>query len=122
MISFIVDSGTGVIGTVDEACEQIQRLEEQSGGFGCYMLLGHHWADPVATRRSLELVARHVMPEFQGSNRSMLRAVDRALAKHDPLFNAQQEALAEMTARHQSEVEARGSAGEDGHPTKEGQP
>ena len=122
MISFIVDSGTGVIGTVDEACEQIQRLEEQSGGFGCYMLLGHHWADPAATRRSLELVARHVMPEFQGSNRSMLRAVDRALAKHDPLFNAQQEALAEMTARHQSEVEARVPAGDDGHPNEGGQP
>ena len=46
MISFIVDSGAGVIGTVDDACEQIQRLVDQSGGFGCYMLLGHHWADP----------------------------------------------------------------------------
>ena len=109
MVSFIVDSGAGVIGTVEDACEQIQRLVDQSGGFGCYMMLGHHWADPAATHRSLELMARYVMPEFQGSNRSMLHAVDRALAKHDPLFEAQADALAEMTARHQTEVAARGT-------------
>ena len=36
------------------------------------MLLGHHWADPGATRRSLELVARHVMPEFQGAHPALL--------------------------------------------------
>jgi limonene 1,2-monooxygenase len=100
-------SGAAVIGTPEMAVAQIQRLVDQSGGFGCYMLLGHHWADPAATRRSLELMARYVMPEFQGSNQSMLRAVDRALAKHDPLFKAQQDALAEMTARHQSEVDER---------------
>jgi hypothetical protein len=50
-----------------------------------------------------------VMPEFQGSNRSQLQAVDRALAKHDPLFRAQEVALAEMTARHEAEVQARGN-------------
>ena len=46
MIDFINDSGLGVIGTPAMATAQIERLWAQSnGGFGCYMLLGHNWAD-----------------------------------------------------------------------------
>ena len=37
MIDFVNDSGLGSIGTADMACEQIERLQKQSGGFGCYM-------------------------------------------------------------------------------------
>jgi limonene 1,2-monooxygenase len=102
-IEFIVESGAGVIGTVDDACEQIARLQQQSGGFGCYMVMGNSWANPVATKRSLELIAQHVMPQFQGSNNSLLRAVDRALAKHDAGYAKQELALAEMKARHEQE-------------------
>jgi limonene 1,2-monooxygenase len=108
-IEFIVESGAGVIGTVDDACEQIARLQEQSGGFGCYMVMGNSWANPVATKRSFELIAQHVMPEFQGSNKSMLRAVDRALAKHDAAYAKQEVALSEMKARHERERLARQS-------------
>ena len=37
MVDFVNDSGLGSIGTADMACEQIERLQKQSGGFGCYM-------------------------------------------------------------------------------------
>jgi len=33
------------------------------------MQLAHNWADWAATKRSYELISRHVMPHFQGSNR-----------------------------------------------------
>ena len=66
MIDFVNDSGLGSIGTVDMACEQIERLQEQSGGFGCYLCLAHEWANPEATKRSYELIAQRVFPEFQG--------------------------------------------------------
>ena len=46
MIDFVNDSGLGSIGTADMACEQIERLQKQSGGFGCYMCLAHEWANP----------------------------------------------------------------------------
>ena len=46
--------------------EQIERLAKQSGGFGCYMCLAHEWANPEATKRSYELIAQRVFPEFQG--------------------------------------------------------
>src|SRR5262245_4626282 len=66
MISFINDSGFGAIGTPDMVTAQIDRLMTQSnGGFGAYLMLAHNWADPRATQRSYELIARHVMPHFQ---------------------------------------------------------
>ena len=56
-IDFVNASGLGSIGTPDMACEQIERLQKQSGGFGCYMQLAHEWANPQATNRSYELIA-----------------------------------------------------------------
>ena len=45
---------------------QVQRLWDQSGGFGCMLQMGHEWANPAATRRSAELFAAEVIPHFQG--------------------------------------------------------
>jgi limonene 1,2-monooxygenase len=59
-------SGFAIIGTPDDAIRQIERLERQSGGFGTFLIFGHEWADPEATRQSYELFARYVMPRFQG--------------------------------------------------------
>jgi hypothetical protein len=28
------------------------RMQEQSGGFGCFLALDHHWADWAETKRS----------------------------------------------------------------------
>ncbi len=53
-IAWINETGLGVIGTPDDAIKQIQRLVEQSnGGFGCYMMMQHDWANWDATQRSL---------------------------------------------------------------------
>jgi limonene 1,2-monooxygenase len=59
-------SGFAVVGTPDDAIRQIQRLVDQSGGFGTFLVFGHEWADPAATLHSYELFARFVMPHFQG--------------------------------------------------------
>jgi limonene 1,2-monooxygenase len=107
MIDFFIDGGAGVIGTADDACQQIERLVEQSGGFGTYLVMGNEWADPSATTKSLGLIARHVMPEFQRSTRGLHRAVDRALATHDVLYKKQEVALEEMQARHAADVAKR---------------
>lgn len=61
-------SGYAVVGDPDDAVKQIERLLEQSGGFGTFLLLAHNWADFEATKRCYELIARYVMPRFQGSN------------------------------------------------------
>ena len=75
-VGWVNDTGLGVIGTPDEAIAQIERLQKQSGGFGCYLMMAHEWADPEATRRSYELFAQHVMPRLQNSA-SRLQASER---------------------------------------------
>jgi limonene 1,2-monooxygenase len=65
-IAQMTSSGMGVIGTPDDAIAQIQRLIDRSGGFGSYLIMLHEWADWPSTLNSIELVARHVMPHFQG--------------------------------------------------------
>ena len=56
------------------AVAQIQRLIDQSGGFGTYLFMAHEWADRAATLRSYELFAQEVMPLFQGSSRTLVRS------------------------------------------------
>ncbi len=104
MIDFVNESGLGSVGTVDQAGEQIERLTKQSGGFGCYLLLAHEWADPRATQHSYELIARHVMPQFQGQDWSTLRAKERAEASREQLSARSMKAVDEMVAKHQAEV------------------
>ena len=100
-------SGMAVIGTVDDAVAQIERLQAQSGGFGTYLFMGHEWADTRATRHSYELVARYVMPRFQGTADALTASRDWA-AEHRPEFiGAAGTAVLDAITRHQEERAAR---------------
>ncbi len=107
MIDFINEAGIGAIGTVDDARAQVQRLWDQSGGFGAMLLLGHEWANPQATKRSWELIAQHVMPHFQGGQVShaqqTLAAKEYAMGKREDYAAAQMAAVATMTERYEKE-------------------
>ena len=61
-------SGAVVIGTADRAIAQIERLLDQSGGFGTVLLNGGYWGDHAATLRSYEIFAERVMPRFNGQD------------------------------------------------------
>jgi limonene 1,2-monooxygenase len=67
-VQALLDSGLAVVGTPDDAAEKLQALVDQSGGFGCFLLMAHNWADWAATRKSYELLARYVFPRFQQLN------------------------------------------------------
>jgi alkanesulfonate monooxygenase SsuD/methylene tetrahydromethanopterin reductase-like flavin-dependent oxidoreductase (luciferase family) len=103
MVAFIRDAGVGVIGTAEDGVEKIRALQEQSGGFGCVLLLAHDWADPEATRRSLDIIARDVMPEFQGQRQPTLDAEAKASKLREGYAQAQLDAVAHMTAKYESE-------------------
>src|ERR1700723_1498285 len=62
MVDAINGTGFAVIGTPEMAAAQIERLVEQSGGFGTFLLMAHEWADREATLHSYELFAREVIP------------------------------------------------------------
>ncbi|WP_226353105.1 MULTISPECIES: LLM class flavin-dependent oxidoreductase [unclassified Pseudonocardia] len=103
MIDFINDAGIGAIGTVEDAKAQVRKLVDQSGGFGAFLLLGHEWADPTATKRSYELIAQHVMPEFQGQAAGTLAAKDRASSTREKHAQSQLDAVDTMTKRYEQE-------------------
>jgi limonene 1,2-monooxygenase len=107
MADAINQSGFAVIGTPDDAIAQIQRLWDQSdGGFGTFLVMAHEWADTAATRKSYELLARYVFPEFQGSAESTTASRDWA-AENRPTFIGEVGA-AIMTAigKHNAEHDA----------------
>ncbi len=62
-----VEKHSWCIGTPDDLIEFINVLQEQSGGFGGFMVQPVDWASREEVRRSHELIARYVMPQFQGS-------------------------------------------------------
>jgi limonene 1,2-monooxygenase len=110
-VAWVNETGLGVIGTPDEAVRQIESLLEQSGGFGCYLMMAHEWANPEATRRSYELFARYVTPRFQGST-TRLQASERWSASVQAGLNARQaQALQEWTDKHAAERAAKQAAG-----------
>ncbi len=107
MVSFINDSGFGAIGTPDMCVAQIERLQVQSaGGFGAYLLLAHNWANQQATLHSYELIARHVMPRFQGHDRATLDAATRARHARPALAAVHAKAVETATQRYQTEIAA----------------
>jgi limonene 1,2-monooxygenase len=109
-VQWVNGSGLGVIGTPDEAIAQIERLQAQSGGFGCYLMMAHEWADPEATRKSYELFARYVMPRFQ-SSATRLQASEAWSKTVQPGLDARQaQALKEWTDKHAAERAARPAA------------
>ncbi|MQA00543.1 MAG: LLM class flavin-dependent oxidoreductase [Dehalococcoidia bacterium] len=75
----LVGRGSWCVGTPDDLIAFIEMLQERSGGFGGLMVQAVEWADREAVRKSYELLARYVMPRFQGSLAG-LEASQRAVA------------------------------------------
>ena len=108
MIDFVNSSGIGVIGTPEMAVAQIERLWAQSaGGFGCYMLLAHNWANFEATKRSYDLIARDVFPRFQGHHMPTMQAADRARAARPELADTHVKAVDAARERYAAETAKR---------------
>jgi limonene 1,2-monooxygenase len=67
VIDFMADAGFWIVGTPDDCIEGIKRLEERSGGYGGLLVQTIDWAPRDKMLHSYELLARYVMPQFQGS-------------------------------------------------------
>jgi limonene 1,2-monooxygenase len=100
-------SGFAVIGTPDDAIEQISRLREQSGGFGTFLAMGHEWADTDATLHSYELLSRYVAPQFQGSASSLTASRDWAAENRPSFIGAAGTAIMSAIQKHADEKESK---------------
>lgn len=54
-------------GSPDTVARKILALREEIGDFGTLLYCGHDWVDEPAARRSMELMAREVMPRVNGA-------------------------------------------------------
>ena len=67
IVDYMVDNGAWCVGTPDDLISKIHELEEQTGGFGGFMVQATEWGTREQVMHSYELIARYVMPHFQGS-------------------------------------------------------
>ena len=110
----LVESGLAVIGTPDDAIAQIKRLQEQSGGFGCFLQMAHNWADWQQTQKSYELFARHVAPVFQSRNDARAESYQWAASRHEQSINAFSGAITREIEKDEAEKAAKGKKKKSG--------
>ncbi|MFN8525869.1 MAG: LLM class flavin-dependent oxidoreductase [Chloroflexota bacterium] len=80
LIDQLVESGQWIVGSPDDCIKGIERLQEVTGGFGGLLVRAQEYVEPAKSRRSYELLARYVMPRFQGSIQSLGDSYDRVVA------------------------------------------
>lgn len=99
----LIDTGMAVVGTPDDCVAQIERLEHQSGGFGCFLQLAHNWADWEATKRSYELIARYVMPRVNGLNANRETSLEWARTNRGDFIGQAMAAVGSRIAQYAEE-------------------
>src|SRR3954466_8972045 len=97
------EDGFAVIGTPDDAIAKIQSLVDESGGFGTFLLFGHDWASPAATKRSFELFAQYVMPHFAGQLEAPEASCEWVTGSGGEFVNQAANAIMKAIADHAAE-------------------
>ena len=103
--------GRLTLGTPDDAIAEIERFRDNSGGFGCMLLLAHDCANPEATRKSYELIGRYVMPAVNDVNRYRKRSMEWATKNAATFMPALQGGIQKAIEEHERERGERGGAG-----------
>ena len=79
----LIESGEVVVGTPDDAIAQIRRLEQKVPDFGTLLILEKNWASFENCKRSLEMIARYVLPAINGDNVARTKSFDWARENRD---------------------------------------
>ena len=85
IIDYMVETNQWCVGTPDDLVEAILRLDQDSGGFGGLMVQATEWATREQVFHSYELLARYVMPRFQGSLVNLKTSQAWSIEKRDEL-------------------------------------
>jgi limonene 1,2-monooxygenase len=90
----MVARGGAIVGTPDDAIKRINEVIEMSGGgFGGMLVLAHEWASREKTLKSYEMLARYVMPKFQGSAIPIEYSQQWTAQRRDQLFKSSVQAV-----------------------------
>jgi limonene 1,2-monooxygenase len=97
--------GGAIIGTPDDAIACIHRLQEISGGFGTLLGLAHEWTTQEKLYHSYELMARYVVPEFQGTTSWLKRSEGWTKANRERLMGDTVQAITKAIQEHAGQGE-----------------
>ena len=93
-IDRMAEQGRAIIGTPEDAIKRINEVWEASeGGFGGLLVLAHEWAPREKTLHSYELLARYVMPKFQGMADSIQYSNKWTADRREMLFGTSVQAI-----------------------------
>jgi limonene 1,2-monooxygenase len=98
----LVEQGAWCVGTPPDLIEKIESLQHYTGGFGGLMVQAVDWADQEHLHHSYELLARYVMPRFQGSLEGIVASKAEASAMTSHLREVREEALAKAREQYAS--------------------
>lgn len=104
VVDFMADAGFWIIGTPDDCIEGIKRLDEQSGGYGGFLVQTIDWATREQMLHSYELLARYVMPQFQGSVLSTAASNRWAYERRENLIAGRARAIDQARQDHAAQV------------------
>jgi limonene 1,2-monooxygenase len=93
VVEGMVERGAWIVGTPDDCIEGIKRLEERSGGFGGFLVQAVDWAPREQVLHSYELLARYVMPHFQGTALSTAASNEWAYQRRETLMAGRNQAI-----------------------------
>ena len=93
IIDYMVETDNWCVGTPDDLVAHIHRLDEESGGFGKLLVQATEWGTREQVLHSYELIARYVMPQFQGSLTSLQTSVAWTVDKMAELVSLQTKAM-----------------------------
>jgi limonene 1,2-monooxygenase len=102
----MVDSGSWIVGTPDDCIAGLERFDELSGGYGGLLVMAHEWASRERTLKSYELLARYVMPRFQGSLVSLEGSLRRSEARSKELKAAMDQAIEGAHQEYEHKVQS----------------
>ena len=100
IVDYMVENGAWIVGTPDDCIEGIKRLDELSGGFGRFMVRVEDWAPREKVLHSYELLARYVMPQFQGSLTGIVNSQRWASEKREMLQEERRRNLQKADSAH----------------------
>jgi limonene 1,2-monooxygenase len=115
IIDFMVDKGQWVVGTPDDCADAIEMLHEMSGGFGGLICINLDWAPHQKVLHSYELLARYVMPRYQGTTVGVKAAATWHAACSQEMVGFFQQSVAKAEARF---ANAQHRATPEGAPTE----
>jgi limonene 1,2-monooxygenase len=100
----LIEANEIVVGTPDDAIEQVRRLERKVPDFGCLLVLDKNWAEVRDRNRSLEMLARYVLPAINGDNRARQTSFDWCRTQRDGFIATMESATRRAFDRHASET------------------